>query len=132
MFSGVLTKILLGALGLSLAWGGFNYVKWTYWDKPGFEQEIKDLKEAKLEWEVKARAQETVVKILDKQNNIIVRLGRDDQEGFRTEAAGDSPRMRQLLIERGLLKAAGDSSKSGPGGGAAHKPNAPPSKGAVN
>ena len=80
MFTGILTKVLLGALIGSLAWGGFTYAKYNWWDKPRYEAKIKVLEDANIQLEIQTKAQEATIKYLEKAQTIQRRVSREKQE----------------------------------------------------
>jgi hypothetical protein len=106
MFSGILTKILLGLLVGSLAFGGFIYVKYNYWDKPAYEKQIKELQEARLKLEITKESQERTISQLEKQKQVVVRVTSEKVENKQalSVSVDDLFRMyeRYQLHEKGV------------------------------
>jgi len=70
MFTGIFTKILVGALGLSLLAGGGIYVKYNWFDKPAYEKEIKELQEAGIKAQAEKYKLAQEIEFLKKQQSI--------------------------------------------------------------
>lgn len=76
MFTGIFTKILVGALGLSLLAGGGMYVKYNWFDKPAYEKEIRELQEAGIKAQAQKYRLENEVSFLKEQQAIREEKGR--------------------------------------------------------
>jgi len=114
MFTGILTKILAGALAFCLlAFGG--YVLKSKWDEAAYEKQIKKLQDANLALDTKNKAQAESLTVKKKQI-VIVRRGKSEEDKVDQVVSGhDDSATRDLFRRYGLLPPAtdGDSKVGG-------------------
>jgi hypothetical protein len=114
MFTGVLTKILLGLLAGSLLWGGATYLKYNWWDKPAYEKKITDLQNANSELQVTKEKQQTEIDQLKAKQVIKRRVGdaqtKVDRNLGNSDAVVDFFRLRR----KGSISAPAHGGKGGP------------------
>lgn len=111
MFSGILTKILLGLLATAIASGGFIYVKYNYFEKPAYEKQIKDLQEAKLKLEIKSESQERTISQLEKQKQVTVRVTNEKVENQQA-LSGDITTLKRLYDKYQLHQNSGGTTNT--------------------
>jgi hypothetical protein len=87
MFSGILTKILLGLLAGSLLFGGITYAKYNWWDKPAYEKQIQDLQEAASKSKVREENKDAEISFMK------------DQQAIRKEKTRVKTKLHETIAE---------------------------------